>query len=91
MAEMDNARANLKKVDDNIDTVITHALPNRALVLLGYYNFDLTTSFLDEILEDLTFDKWFAGHYHVDRHLLNKYIVQYDDITEYSKQEEING
>lgn len=89
MAEMDNARANLEKVNYNVDIVITHALPNRVLALLGYYDFDLTTSFLDDISDRLTFDKWFAGHYHVDRHLMNKYIVQYNDITEYIKQEEI--
>ena len=85
MAEMENARANLAKHDHKVDIIMTHALPNEALISVGYHESDILTSFLQEIAETTTFDKWFAGHYHINRHLLGKYIAQYDDIYEYEK------
>ena len=83
MAEMDNARANLAKHNNKVDIVITHALPNKALAFMGYYEFDRITSFLNDISDNIEFKKWFAGHYHIDRHIMDSYIVQYNDITEY--------
>ena len=87
MQEMDNARQNLAAHDNKVDVVVTHALPNHALAFMGYYEFDRLTSFLDDIANTITFDKWFSGHYHIDRHIDNKYITQYYDISEYVKNE----
>ena len=86
MQEMDNARANLKKHNNRVDIVISHALPDIALAAMGYFESDLLTSFFNELRKDIDFDKWFAGHYHIDRHIFNQYIAQYYDITEYEKK-----
>lgn len=83
MSEMDNARENLAKHGNKVDLVITHALPNKALAFMGYYEFDRLTSFLDNISNDIEFQKWFSGHYHINRHIMDSYITQYDDITEF--------
>lgn len=82
MEEMDNAWNNLAKHNNTIDIIMTHALPDKALAFLGYYKFDRLTSFLNNITETVNFDKWFSGHYHINRHFMDKYITQYDDISE---------
>lgn len=71
--EINEARANLEKVGNNVDYVITHTLPASTIRLLGYYIDDKMpdkhfTDFLDEVRTTVKYKKWFAGHFHKDQY-----------------------
>lgn len=64
---------NLGKVGNKVDYVITHTIPEkvRRTVFEAYSDFVNYDSgverFLDLIMENVVFEKWFAGHIHIDR------------------------
>lgn len=65
--EYDEALANLDKCDWKVDYVCTHCAPNRILKQIGYWmKKDRLTCFLDTLVDDLDFECWFFGHYHID-------------------------
>jgi predicted phosphodiesterase len=68
-----------------VDYVITHCAPNsiQRQVKLGYEENQLTC-FLEDVKEKLSFEKWFFGHYHVDKQIEEKYICLFESIVEIS-------
>lgn len=77
--EYRNAIANLDKVGNNVDYIITHTAPSETVYYLstlrsiGIKN-DVVqeqplTSFLDEIQRKVTYKRWHFGHFHVDMEL----------------------
>lgn len=69
--ELKEAEKNLEACGYDVDYVITHCCPRRALFELGltrYYSEDKLNRFFDYLTEDkdLKFKKWFFGHYHED-------------------------
>jgi hypothetical protein len=64
---------NLGKIGNKVDYVITHTIPEkvRRTVFEAYsdfVNYDSSVErFLDLIMENVVFEKWFAGHIHIDR------------------------
>lgn len=80
--EMKNGKRNLKKVDYKVDYVLSHCAP-QSVVNYMYTradNSDKLTLWFDEIQQKLDFKKWFFGHYHDDKNILDKYILLYDQI-----------
>lgn len=74
--EIDEGRANLERVGNKVDYIITHTLPSSATRMLGYYIDDKTpdkhfTDFLDEVRTTVDYKKWFAGHFHKDQYANN--------------------
>lgn len=65
--EYEEALKNLKKNRYVVDYVITHCAPEGITGIKRKEN--KLTRFFDSLIEeyDLEFDKWFCGHYHVDR------------------------
>lgn len=94
--EIDNCISNLQKYDYKVDYCITHDLPTRFCMQMGYYNMNFSMmqnysrqyinihAVLDNIYEMTTFKTWFAGHYHEDKKMYGKSPVQVlmDNIVE---------
>lgn len=70
--EIKEGRANLEKVGNKVDYIITHTLPSSVKRMMGYYvggekSDKHFTDFLDEVRVNVDYKKWFAGHFHKDQ------------------------
>ncbi len=84
-SEMEEARANLEKVNYEVDYVITHCCATSVQETISAYSrqtyeADLLTDFLQELEERLTYKQWFFGHYHMDKNVDDKHILLYHAI-----------
>ncbi|MBE6610584.1 MAG: metallophosphoesterase [Ruminococcaceae bacterium] len=80
--ELDEATRNLQNVDFSVDFVITHCAPTSVQSLLSKdYRPDLLTDYFEDLKAKLSFQKWFFGHYHIDKMIDKKYRAIYDDIA----------
>lgn len=76
----------LESVDYNVDYVITHCAPNSVKNKLSVdFETDILTDFFEDILAKLSFDKWYFGHYHIDKALKPEFRCLYYDIIEMGK------
>ena len=83
--EMEYGINNLERYNFNIDYILTHCAPNHIVdILYPYENqHDTMTSYLEHICQRTKFNKFFCGHYHLDRNYdNNKYNILYQDIME---------
>ena len=82
-AEYAEARANLEKVGWRVDCILTHCCPTSiAKKLNAGYSADRLTDFLEEVLRRCRFDYWFFGHYHENRIIDERFILQWEQISE---------
>lgn len=73
--EYAEARLNLEKNNYCVDYVVTHTVPRSVIYRMGYFpdHHDAElTGYLEWLADNLTFKRWFAGHFHV--------IEKYDNI-----------
>lgn len=78
--EYDEARSNLRACGFKVDIVITHTAPNTAIKLMGASGApeDMQlTSFLDYLMHNLSYDKWYYGHWHLDKQITDKLTAVY--------------
>lgn len=80
--ELKNGLNNLAKYGDKVDFIVTHCAPQSvaALISHGLYKPDYLTEYFSAIAEDVNFSKWFFGHYHDNRQILDKYIMLFEQI-----------
>ena len=79
--EMERAIAALEQNHWRVDYVITHCAPRSVQTLLAsWYENDPMVSFLDRVCSDLTFKRWFFGHYHVDKQVNEQFIALYNKV-----------
>ncbi len=73
---------NLKVNNNTVDYIISHCCSRQTLYKLSPYfeGDDPLSSFFSVIETDVTFDKWFFGHYHIDKSIDNKHRACYQDI-----------
>lgn len=73
--DMELARENLKRAGNRVDIIVTHTIPEKVRLncfapYKNFLNYDSPVErFLDQILEKVTYEKWFAGHIHIDKEL----------------------
>ena len=81
--EMEEGRKNLEKNDWNVDFVLTHCAPTSivAVVTMGDHDQNDFTEYLQEIMEKLTYKKWFFGHYHMNKVVYTNEICLYEQIV----------
>lgn len=82
--EMENAMTNLDKVNNQVDYIISHTIPDDLISILGYSKgnvIDPTTRFLSFIVNKANFQRMFCGHMHIDKDI-GKYSLLYDKIIE---------
>ena len=67
--EYNEATKNLKANGMAVDYIVTHTIPQEIIIRLGErpdrHDFELT-GFLEWIMKDVKFEKWFFGHWHKD-------------------------
>lgn len=84
--EMVEGLEKLKKVNYEVDYVITHAAPLKFVSELIQGRLEneeemIFCEYLDKIYEKLIFKKWFFGHYHRDRNINSKTRAIFHDIV----------
>lgn len=82
--EMRHGLETLARYDNRVDFVITHCLPQEvaSVFSMGLYESDALTMYFNKLLHDgLQFDRWYCGHYHINRRVMGKFDVLYDDIV----------
>ena len=79
--EYAEAKKNLRANDNTVDYIFTHDIPANTLYELshGLYKPNELNYFLEELLGNVSYEKWYAGHYHMDRKFRDVRII-YDDV-----------
>lgn len=80
--DVDNAIANLEKVDYKVDYVITHCCDSKTVMKEFGFKRDICTDQLNFIDKAVNYKYWFFGHYHFDRQIGKKKRCLYQDIIE---------
>ena len=80
--EMDEGRANLTANDNTVDFIATHCCASSTQALLGHglYKPDYLTNYLEIIREEVTFSKWFFGHYHDNKNVNALELLIYEQV-----------
>lgn len=82
-AEYVEAEARLDRVGWRVDCVLTHCAPTSATKALDpYYHADRLTDFLETIRQRCQFRRWFCGHYHVNQIIDERFVIQWEQISE---------
>jgi len=81
--EHERGRENLARVENQVDYIITHTAPRDIATLLVprlYPGEESLQYYFQELAETVDFEKWYFGHWHMDR-VLGKYVGLYDEIV----------
>ena len=79
--EIDTGIKNLKTVNNSVDYIISHCLPLEIEVAVtGVDEPNILTNYFDDVANNVSFKKWFCGHYHVNICVDDKYWVLYEKI-----------
>jgi hypothetical protein len=81
--EMKHGFDTLESVNNEVDFVISHCCPSSVASLIshGFYKPDTLTSYFEELSQKVKFQRWFFGHYHDDKNILDRYTLLYDQIV----------
>jgi len=84
--EIENGFANLEKVENTVDIVLTHAAPSDiSMQVLGHHcEVDEVTKILDAFKCKIYCKKWYFGHHHTDQTVNDKFTVMYNKIIKVS-------
>ena len=80
--DIDNAIANLDKVNNKVDYVITHCCDTHTVIKTFGFRRDVCTDQLTFVDKVVDYKHWFFGHYHYDRKINDKKTCLYQDIIE---------
>lgn len=85
--QIDKVINNIKKVNGEIDIIVTHEAPNSITSCLSNnQNQNNTfTNILEEIRLHSNFNKWFFGRYHVDKVIPPKYYALFENLIKLEK------
>lgn len=91
--EYETARKNLDVCGRRVDYIITHCCPSSIADMIGgkLYTHDHLTDFFEGIKDSCEFRRWFFGHYHDKRVLMQKYILLYENIVQIEPTSEQSG
>jgi len=84
--EINAAKVNLGKYNNEIDYIITHCLSTCTQNYLQekaqchVYEPDILTDFLDEVQLNCKYKHWYSGHYHLDLQITDIETILYDKI-----------
>ena len=84
-SEYNEALKNLEANDFDVDYIITHTAPSDIIISMGksgdVHDWELT-SFLGRIAYEASFKKWFFGHWHTDKEVLERFRALWFDVYE---------
>ena len=81
--EIMNALENLKKCGNKVDYIITHEPPASLKDCLGVDVFQRIEvhAFFEDVIKTTSYEKWFFGKCHVDKHIPIKFYAVFNNIT----------
>ena len=82
-AEMDYGLKNVRDFmdkHDRIDFVFTHDAPASDKLYLGYEGTDELNRYFETLRGEMTYDKWFYGHLHDNRRVMDNHYLLYEQI-----------
>lgn len=83
--EYKEAVRNLEKCGKTVDFVISHTAPKEIICRMGKYpdGHDMElTGFLEWVMYEVKFKKWFFGHWHTDKLITEKFHAVFLDVIE---------
>lgn len=85
--ELQHAKSNLEKYNNQVDYIITHSIDEHALAQLSISLKSKIKVFeenylLNWIAENVTYKHWYFGHFHLDVSIDNNKTCLYNDIIE---------
>ena len=82
-AEYAEAETSLERSGLRVDYVLTHCAPTSVTKALdSSYQPDRLTDFLEMVKERCQFQRWFAGHYHTNQIIDERFIIQWEQISQ---------
>lgn len=86
--EYAEAETNLERAGWCVDCVLTHCAPTSvARALNPGYQPDRLTDFLETVRERCRFSQWFCGHYHTNRVIDGRFVVQWEQMSKIETEE----
>lgn len=84
-SDIQNALNNLKKVNNKVDYVITHTMPQNFLMYPPFITKTYgvgkeSERMLDIILNNIEYKAWFFGHWHTDKRVYDNIYAVYHDV-----------
>ncbi len=80
--EYQEAMANLDKAGWCVDCILTHCAPTSiARKIDQHYQSDRRTDFLESVRQRCQFSQWFFGHYHDNRVIDGRFVLQWEQIS----------
>ena len=84
-SEYREASESLKEHGFNVDYILTHTAPREIIRWMGKYpdahDMELT-GFLEWVMHEAEFKKWFFGHWHIDKEFHEKFRALYFDVIQ---------
>ena len=80
--EMERGFRNLSMYNWTVDYAISHCMPSGISAATGFTDSSILTQYLETINEKLIFCKWFFGHYHENRTILDRYLILYEQMIQ---------
>ena len=81
--EYREAAQNLEEVGKRVDCIITHTAPREVIRRMGHYP-DMhdaeLTGFLEWIMYEVKFERWFFGHWHLDAAIDDRFRALWFDV-----------
>lgn len=84
-SEYREATKNLRESGNKVDIIVTHTAPRRIIRSMGCYPDDHDmelTGFFDWLTDEISFEKWFFGHWHTDKQINNRFRALWFDVVE---------
>lgn len=82
--EMDFGLKTLVEHGNKVDYIITHSCPQQVASIFSFGRFkpDVITEYFDEIATNVEFKRWYFGHLHDNRRIVDKYELLYEQIVQ---------
>ena len=82
ISEMENAVANLDRLDRRVDYIVTHEPPATSLAVTesGQEQTNSLRVFFKEMVREVSYDKWFFGSLHQDRKISAKHYALFNEV-----------
>jgi hypothetical protein len=81
--EMKFGLETLRNNGNKVDYIVSHCCPQDVASLFshGFYKPDKLTDYFNTVARTTEFSKWFFGHYHNNKQILDKFIMLYEQIV----------
>jgi hypothetical protein len=81
--EMKFGLETLRNNGNKVDYIVSHCCPQEVASLFshGFYKPDKLTDYFNTVARTTEFSKWFFGHYHNNKQILDKFIMLYEQIV----------